>query len=770
MQTFRGISTWGGYSSDPARIRVSARLRRVARVCFGLMLLFGDRAWPTTDYYRHVIFDNSITGDDYAFSGGRASAPSKLKLKDGRIPVESTISFSAPNALVLSWVSVEGGAWEAEINVAKFRNRPVEFSGDTLYLWCYSKEEIRASALPFIRLLDANENFSAPLPLGKYAGDLAASRWTEIQIPLKQFLTASLHEFHANRLIRVVFNQNMADATAHELLLDELRVDNAQVEPSPPALPVPDGVRARGYERHVDISWQAVTSPNLARYVIYRSKDDVNFTPVGTQEPGIARFTDFLGSPGETRYYKVAAADRNYHQSELSNSARAATRVLGDAELLTMLQEACFRYYWEGAHPQSGTTLENIPGDDRIVATGATGFGIMALVVGVDRGFITREQGVERLAKILDFLERAPRYHGAWSHFMDGDSAKTLSVFGMFDDGGDLVETSFLMEGLLAARQYFRANNGAERQLYSRITHLWETVEWDFYRQTPDSDYLYWHWSPDWSWFINHRLIGFNETMITYLLAVASPTHSVPASLYYSGWASRSETAQHYRAGWSGDDAAKQYYNGHTYEGIKLDVGVGSGGPLFFTHYSFMGFDSRGIHDRFTDYFVNNQNLARINRRYCMRNRSQYPGYGPDSWGLTASDGPDGYLAHAPDRADDDGTMTPTGALASFPYTREASMMALKHFYRDLGDRLWGVYGPRDAFNLQKNWFSPIYMGLNQAPIVVMVENYRTGLVWRLFMSNSEIRPALERIGFQKDSTSAMGSMSSRNADSSMNK
>ena len=239
--------------------------------------------------------------------------------------------------------------------------------------------------------------------------------------------------------------------------------------------------------------------------------------------------------------------------------------------------------------------------------------------------------------------------------------------------------------------------------------------------------------------------------MITYLLAIASPTHGVPADLYYTGWAGQSRAAIAYRSGWSGSTEGDRYLNGHTYYGIKLDVGVGTGGPLFFTQYSFMGFDPRGIHDRYTDYFENNRNIALINLAYCEANPGHFQGYGPQDWGLTASDDQLGYFAHAPDLANDDGTITPTGSLSSFPYTPEASMAALKFFYRELGDRLWGVYGPRDAFNLTRNWFSPVYMGLDQAPIVVMVENHRTGLIWKMFMSNPEIQSMLDKIGFQHD-------------------
>jgi hypothetical protein len=330
---------------------------------------------------------------------------------------------------------------------------------------------------------------------------------------------------------------------------------------------------------------------------------------------------------------------------------------------------------------------------------------------------------------------------------MNGGTGETMPVFGMYENGGDVVETSFLIEGLLAARQYFHGSAESEQSLDRKITHLWETVEWDWYRETPTSDFLYWHWSPQWAWQIHHPLIGFNEVMITYLLGIASPTHSIPANLYYAGWVGESQQALSDGGGGPGNKDGDLYRNGHTYYGIKLDVGIGTGGPLFFTHYSYMGFDPHSLHDRFTkSYFDNNRNLAKINLAYSIADPKHYPGYGPNAWGLTASDGPDGYVPHAPNENDDRGTLTPTGALASFPYTPEASMAALKHFYRDLGDQMWDVYGPRDAYNPSANWISPIYMGLNQAPIVVMIENYRTGLVWKNFMANPEIGEMLKKL------------------------
>ena len=716
------------------------------------------RAITPTDYYNHVIFDNSITSDYYYYSTGRSVFPSTVELVSGALPVEKKNFFSPPNALRLQWRSLPGGSWETEVRVVSMRNRPTNFVGDTLYMWCYSPEGIPAADLPAVQLEDEQHDFTAPLKLDGIAGDLPAKHWVQIRLPLSGFETASIHPFQARQLHSIYFSQSEADNTPRTLIIDEIKIDDrSAASPVSPEIRrgpgAPQNIQAKGYDRHVDITWDQVADNYLQSYVVYRSLDKHRFQPIGIQSADINRYTDFIGRSGVHALYRVKAVDRSYRQSPFSSIVSTATRELSDDELLTMLQEACFRYYWEGAHTNAGATLENIPGDDRIVATGATGFGVMALIVGVDRGFITREQGIERMQKLLDFLEKAPRYHGAWSHFLNGYTAETMLVFGMFDNGGDLVETSFLMEGLLAARQYFKGESEPEQNIYQRITKLWETVEWDWYRHSAEDNALLWHWSPQWSWYIDHRLTGFNETMITYLLAIASPTHGVPAKLYYSGWAGQSPAAVAYRSGWSGTDAGDHYLNGQTYYGIKLAVGAGTGGPLFFTQYSYMGFDPRGIHDRYTDYFENNRDIALIDLAYCEANPGHFAGYGPDDWGLTASDDQLGYLAHSPQLASDNGTITPTGALSSFPYTPEASMAALKFFYRELGDRLWGVYGPHDAFNLTRNWFSPVYMGLDQAPIVVMVENYRTGLIWKMFMSNPEIQPMLDKIGFQRDNT-----------------
>lgn len=728
-----------------------ARLHRFPSLVLFIALSFGVPFLPAasadTGYFQHSIFDNSLTRDSYFYSYGHEASPSKLELDHEKIPVETKYVFSPPTALRLSWTSVQGGGWTAQIDVVKFRGRRLRFEGTKLYAWCYSPEGISASALPNLSIVDTEEQFSSQLKLADFAASIPAGKWTQIKVPLSAFRTASLFPVNPVQLRSIVFSQGEGDGLPHVLVIDDIRIDSG-VPTSGVSPATPQNLEVKGYERHIDLSWQTPTDATLQYFRVDRALDGGAFEPIGIQIPGVGRFTDFLGKVGARADYRIVAVDRANRASPPSKTASAFTRTMSDDELLTMLQEACFRYYWDGAHPDSGTALESKPGDDRIVATGATGFGIMALLVGTERGFVTRAQSLERFRKIIAFLERAPRYHGAWSHFMNGHTAQTLPVFGPYDDGGDLVETAFLVQGLLAARQYFNRADPAERDIASRITKLWEGVEWDWYRRGSDSDALFWHWSPDWAGQIKHRLTGFNETMIVYILAIASPTHPVPPELYYTGWAGQSQVAIDYRRGWGGTTEGDHYANGNTYEGIKLDVGVGSGGPLFFAHYSYLGFDPH-VRDRYTDYFENNRNLARINLDYCIRNPQKFVGYGQNAWGITASDDQREYGAHAPDARDDNGTLTPTGALASFPYTPEASMAALKHFYRDLGPSLWDIYGPRDAYNAGANWYSPIYMGLNQAPITVMVENYRTGLIWKLFMSNPEMKPMLKKIGFE---------------------
>ncbi len=714
-----------------------------------VVLMMSQIVLSQNGYDNHVIFDHSLTDESYYYSQVSFNSPSCVDSIDGKLPVEQKVYFNAPNALRLTWCSEFGGDWLAVIGVGKWRGRSSAFEGNTLSLWVYSPKKIIGNHLPKIFLRNRRGASTVQINLNQIVDSVPAKKWIQLNIPLKEF--AKLRpDFDFQNTQSVCLTQNIDDGQEHALIIDEIKIynENAQDKKAPVA---PAGLSVKGYERHLDLKWNLSKEEDLQAYKIYRSSDSTNYQTIGIQKNGLNRFADYVGVNKKKYYYKISAIDFHNNESELSTAASAETKPMGDDELLTMVQEACFRYYWEAAHPNAGLALENLPGDENLVAVGASGFGIMSLIVGIERGFISRDEATQRFLKIIDFLKKADRFHGVWPHFLDGNSGKVIPLFGKYDNGGDLVETAFLMQGLLAARQYFKGESPIEQQIYSGITQLWEAIEWDWYRRTPDSEFLFWHWSPEYEWHIDHPLVGWNETMIVYLLAIASPTHAIPAKLYHTGWAGQSEKAKLYRQNWGKTTKGNRYTNGNIFYDIQLDVGVGRGGPLFFTHYSFMGFDPRHKKDCYTNYFKNNRKIALINQAYCIDNPRGYKGYGENCWGLTASDNPWGYKAHEPVQRNDNGTITPTGALASFPYTPVQSMKALKYFYYELGDRLWGIYGFRDAFNLSEGWVANIYMGLNQAPITVMIENHRTGLIWELFMSNPEIDLMLKSIGFAED-------------------
>ncbi|GAA3561284.1 glucoamylase family protein [Snuella lapsa] len=406
---------------------------------------------------------------------------------------------------------------------------------------------------------------------------------------------------------------------------------------------------------------------------------------------------------------------------------------LSHEALLDRVQKQTFKYFWDFAEPNSGMARERSQKDAfegeslNIVTSGGSGFGIACLPIAVERRWITRTQALHHLQKILGFLERAETYHGAFSHWYFGDTAQTRH-FSDLDDGGDIVETAFLMQGLLINRQYFNGNNINEKDIRDRITKLWEAVEWDWY--TRGEKAITWHWSPKHSFGINLKVSGWNEALVVYVLAAASPTHAIDRETYHNGWARNA-----------------QMKNDKSYYSHKLPLGEDYGGPLFLSHYSFIGLNPKGLKDQYVDdYFKQNRNHSLINYEYCKDNPKGYKGYSDKCWGLTASDNHKGYSAHSP--TNDLGIITPTAALSSYPYTPEASGKALRYFYNNLKEKLWGDYGFYDAFSEHHNWVSDGYIAIDQGPIIAMIENYRTGLLWTLFMQDEEVKKGLKKLGF----------------------
>lgn len=408
----------------------------------------------------------------------------------------------------------------------------------------------------------------------------------------------------------------------------------------------------------------------------------------------------------------------------------SALALLPEEELLEAVQRQTFAYFWEGAHPVSGLSADRRltmgePADD-LIATGGSGFGVMAIIVAVERGWVTRADGVQRLNAMLDLLSRATCYHGAFPHFMNGRTGATIP-FTRKDDAGDLVETSFLIMGLLCARQYFSKDEPLEARIRGLVDYIWHDVEWDWYTRGRNS--LTWHWSPNNGWAMDLEIRGWNECLMTYLLAASAPRYGIDPDLYHKGFA-----------------MGREYLNGKSYYGIPLSLGTPYGGPLYFAHYSFSGIDPRGLKDRYADYWQQNLHHVRINHAHCELNPQGHKGYGKDCWGLTSSDGPQGYAGHAPDN--DDGTIAPTAALSSMPYAPREAIAAIRHFLNAHDARVWGRFGFVDAFCEAKQWYADTFLAIDQGPILVMIENYRSGLLWKLFMGVPEIQAGLRALSF----------------------
>ncbi len=691
--------------------------------------------------YEKVFFENSLMEKSWYHSEVNYESPSFVLNIEEKLPVNNHEALTPGNSLILKYNSSPQGSWNVNLSYPEWRGKDHFKVSDQLGIWIYVESDTEINELPEIAL----ENEGALSDFQKmenFIEDFQDQKWIQVKIPIQSF---GIEAIQSPKISGVQFRQAESSFGSHEIYIDQVELlSSGNITETISGIELSS---ARAFERHVELTWPKV-DPDKVKYVkIYRSQNNSNYEPVGVQNTQyFSRYTDFTGKPDETYQYKVSVISHDYSESALSESKEVSTKTMTDEELLTMVQEASFNYYWDGAEISSGLALENIPGRKDMVASGASGFGLMALIVGVERDFISREQFVERMEKVIAFLERADRFHGAYSHFIDGPSGKVEPFFGNKDNGADLVETSFLMQGLLTVKQYLSKEDPREKNLRDRITAIWDGVEWNWFVQENSSDYLTWHWSPDQEWVIDHQLIGWNETMITYFLAIASSTHGVDAKMYYSGWAGQEEKAQNYRSNWGEGPAGSMYTNEETYFGIPLKVGVGVGGPLFFTHYSYLGLDPHKMEDKYVNYFENNQDIVLINYRYTLENPGSYEGYGSNSWGLTASDGPEGYKAREAKPSQDDGTIAPTGAIASFPYTPEKSMDALKHFYRKNGNFLWGEYGFRDAFNLSEDWVAKIYMGLNQAPMTVMIENHRSDLLWDLFMNNEEVQEAIKKI------------------------
>lgn len=476
----------------------------------------------------------------------------------------------------------------------------------------------------------------------------------------------------------------------------------------------------------VNIQWKNSAGASIIFGISYEKADSV----VVLQPPlSVSSLTNFNISLTSQLKSTKGTLLLNGVQLNLLSGIDSSSKfpVISDDSLLTRVQKQTFAYFWDLAHPVSGLIPERNSSPD-IMTSGGTGFGIMSIIVAMERGFITRAQGMARLQTMVGFLKNtAQKFHGAFPHWLNGATGVAIP-FSAKDDGADLVETSYLVAGLLCARQYFNGATTDEMNLRNTINGIVNGVEWSWFRKN-NENVLYWHWSPNFNWDMNHAIRGWNECLITYVLGASSTTFPITKTVYENGWAQ--------------NGAMK---NNNAYFGITLPLGEPFGGPLFFSHYSFLGINPTGLSDQYANYHTQVINHSRINFEYCKSNPKNFFGYSNKCWGLTASDIQNGYTASSP--TNDVGVIAPTAAISSMPYTPTESMAALKFFYYTLGDKLWHAYGFRDAFSLKTPWFADSHLAIDQGPIIIMIENYRTGLIWNLFTSCPEVKAGMTSLGF----------------------
>lgn len=682
---------------------------------------FFSEGTSSTYYDQGVVDIANLNGSSFE----SAFPPGSPQYND-KVPC-STTAFKGSTSLKFNYTSAESGNWQATIYRSGWATADVS-ELDSISFYIYSENQIPQAALPLIGIRAANVSGSGDVnselyPLADYNNVVPAGKWTRITFPLSIIFNDSNNsslDFTSAK--GIIFYQSEHDNSSRLIVLDELTAYKGIAD-----IPPVTNLTATGYDSHAELDW-TLPLDNLT-YRIYASFNGGQYELRGETTDNY--YLDFvpLNAKNSNVTYRVVSVAQNQESTPVEQTV--SIRHFTDDELLNMVEQYSFRYFWEGAHQASGMALERSNGDGTTAASGATGMGLLAMIAAYDRQYRPQEEIKDRILKILNFLETCDRYHGAWSHWYNADTGHT-KPFSTKDDGGDLVETSYVVQGLVGLKNYFTAPDTKSTQIREKADQLWKGVDWNWYRQG-GQNVLYWHWSPNYNFDMNMKVKGWNECLVTYLMASSSPDHGIPKIVYQQGWA--------------GNGAI---INPRTFYNYDISLSPDYGGPLFWIHYSFLGINPHGLKDQYADYWSENQNTALIHHAYAVANPLNHTNYGDKCWGLTASDDPYGYTAHRPTN-NDNGTISPTAALASMPYTPEESLKALKYFYHERGQDVFGIYGPYDAFNDDLDWVRNAYLGIDQGPIVVMIENYRSGLLWNSVMKDPDVQAGLDKLGFQYD-------------------
>lgn len=675
----------------------------------------------TVDFYDQGIVDVANLGAstfEYTYPPGYPQYNDKVPC--------STTAFRGSTSLKFNYTSAPSGNWRVTVFRAGWTSADIS-EMDSISIFVYSAAVVPSVALPGIGLRAVSKSGSGEVnsriyELSAFNGDIPAGQWVQLKFPLDLiFSDPGNSTLDFTKIKAVIFNQSETNNTARTLLIDEITAFKSLA-----VIPPVTNVTGSGYDSHAELAWN--TPLKDLSYRIYGSFDGgVTYDIRGETTDSV--YLDFVPPAGKNSvvHYRVVTVAQN--RESIISETTATLRDFTDEELLDMVQRYTFRYFWDGAHQASGMALERSDGGSSTAASGATGMGLMAMIAAHEREYKPREEVKDRIIRILNFLETCDRYQGAWSHWYNANTKKTVP-FTPDDDGGDLVETSFVAQALIALRNYFSGQDDKSTQIRTKADQLWKEINWNWYRQY-GQNVLYWHWSPNYLFSKNMKITGWNEGLVTYIMAAASPTHGIPKEVYTKGWAR------------NGAMVLKRSFYGY-----EINLSPDYGGPLFWIHYSHLGINPNGLTDQYASYWQEHVNTVRIHVAYAVSNPLQFENYSNKCWGLTASDDPFGYTAHQP-VSNDNGTISPTAALASMPYAPEDALRALKYFYRERGKDLFGRFGPYDAFNDELGWVKRAYIGIDQGPIVVMIENYRTGLLWNSVMVDGDVRTGLSKLGFQ---------------------
>ncbi len=673
--------------------------------------------------------------DDVAGTGfrdasfGFADGGDELRLVNGaKMPVEAGHAYSGATSGLLQFRHA-GGVWE--LFIAREKWEPVDLSElDSLVLFVNGSEALPGAELPRLGLESANGNNKTPLVnLQDYLDELDAdtTTWQRVSVPLSAFEPYGAFDLAQVKTVR--FANGGANPATRILWIDYTHAvgEAGDVTPAAP----PSGLVTRAGDRSVLLHWDQNTEANLAGYRVYRALSSSGPFEPASDLLSNNHFADAEVENGQTYHYLVRAVNNVDLESADSQTISATPAELDDEAFLDFVMQTAFDYFWYEANPENGLVRDRSrPGSAASVA--AVGFGLSALTVGIDHGWITRAEGVERVLTTLRTFWNGPQgpeasgvigYKGFFYHFLNMETATRSGTTEL-----STIDTALLLGGVLHVGEYFDRQAPEEAEVRALADSLYNRVDWTWAQVRPPA--ISHGWKPE-SGFIPFDYRGYNEAMLLYLLALGSPTHGVAPEAWqaYTG---------PYNDKW-------QTHYGYTFLIFP---------PLFGHQYSHVWIDFRGIRDAFMrgkgiDYFENSRRATLAQQAYAVANPNRRAGYGADMWGFTASDGPDGYRARgAPPAQNDDGTLTPTAPGGSYAFTPEASLNVLRAMYDAYRSELWGPYGFRDAFNPGRNWFASDYLGIDQGPILLMIENGRTGRVWEVFARNESIRRGLGRAGF----------------------